>query len=86
MLKSCQNIIDEHSALYLGIYAGVATQPDIKQLVENSDCLIGIGLRFTDASTALFTHKINEQSFIDIKRYDLAIGNRQFQALSCLSC
>lgn len=80
-LSPAKNIIDEHSALYLGVYAGGATQPDIKQLVENSDCLIGIGLRFTDASTALFTHKINEQSFIDIKRYDLAIGNRQFPGI-----
>lgn len=77
-LPPAKNMMNEHSPYYYGVYAGAASSPEVKQMVENSDCLIGVGLRFTDASTALFTHKIDEEYFVDLKRHDLKIGNRQF--------
>jgi indolepyruvate decarboxylase len=49
----------------------------VRAIVENADCVIGIGLRFTDSSTGLFSQRINPETFIDLRRHDLSIGTVQ---------
>jgi indolepyruvate decarboxylase len=73
-LTPAKSALDETSRHYVGTYAGAASAESVRSIVENADCLIGIGLRFTDTSTALFSQHINPDTFIDLRRHDLSIG------------
>lgn len=70
-LPTTKNIMDESSPHYAGVYVGAASQLSVRNLIECSDCLIGIGARFTDIGTGMFSHKINKDSYIEIKRYEV---------------
>ncbi|CAM3437142.1 Indole-3-pyruvate decarboxylase [Bordetella sputigena] len=76
-LAPAKSVLDETSDLYVGTYAGAASTERVRLIVENADCLIGIGLRFTDTSSALFTQCLNEDTFIHLRRHDLSLGRTQ---------
>ncbi len=81
-LMPAKSAIDETFRHYIGSYAGAASAAPVRSLVENTDCLIGIGLRFTDSSTALFSQRINGEAFIDLRRHDLCIGATQMPGVT----
>jgi len=72
-MNTAKNIMDEGSPRYIGTYVGGASQPHVKNVIEQSDCLIGIGVRFTDVGSAVFTHQIATKNYIEIKPYGLNI-------------
>lgn len=84
-LQTSKNIMNESITAFSGVYVGEGSMPNVKALVEGSDCLIGIGVRFTDAATGFFTHDINPHNFIAIKQYDLSILNENFPGLEIKS-
>ena len=72
-MNTAKNIMDEGSPHYIGTYVGGASQPHVKNVIEQSDCLIGVGVRFTDVGSAVFTHQIATENYIEIKPYGLNI-------------
>ena len=72
-MNTAKNIMDEGSPRYIGTYVGGASQPHVKNVIEQSDCLIGVGVRFTDVGSAVFTHQIATENYIEIKPYGLNI-------------
>jgi indolepyruvate decarboxylase len=77
VLPPAKGVLDETSRLYAGRYAGSASAPPVRMLIEQADCLIGIGLRLTDAGTAFFSQRIEPDTLIELRRHDLSIGARQ---------
>ncbi|MXV45010.1 alpha-keto acid decarboxylase family protein [Saccharibacter sp. 17.LH.SD] len=73
-------ILNERSAWYVGGYAGAASPPNVRQAIEESDCLIGVGVRLTDTSSGFFTSKIDPLHFIDMRAHDLSIGKNHIPA------
>lgn len=73
-LPPAKGVLDESTPLYLGTYIGAPTPEATRRAIEQSDCLIGIGLRFTDSSTSLFSQRIAPEALIDLRRHDLSIG------------
>lgn len=80
-LMPAKGALDETSRHYIGIYAGAASAGPVRATVENADCVIGVGLRFTDSSTGLFSQRIDPETFIDLRRHDLSIGAAQMPAV-----
>ena len=56
-------------------------QPHVKNIIEQSDCLIGVGARFTDVGSAVFTHQIETKNYIEIKSYGLNIFGQDFPGI-----
>ncbi|MFM0277774.1 thiamine pyrophosphate-binding protein [Paraburkholderia sediminicola] len=81
-LTPAKSALDETSKLYVGTYAGAASAESVRTVVENADCLIGVGLRFTDTSTALFSQRIDHDTFVDLRRHDLSIGATQMPGVT----
>lgn len=75
-LNTTKNIMDEASALFAGVYVGAAN-PQTQVLVEQSDCVIAIGVRFTDVATAFFSQKLHAQQMISLNRDTICIGEQQ---------
>ncbi|MBR7963695.1 alpha-keto acid decarboxylase family protein [Burkholderia vietnamiensis] len=81
-LVPAKGILDETSDYYVGTYVGAGSGEPVRSIVERSDCLIGIGLRFTDTSTMLFTQHIDADAFIDLRRHDLSIAGTQMPGVT----
>lgn len=80
-MATAKNIMDEGAALYVGTYVGAASQTDVKSVIEQSDCLIGVGVRFSDVGTAVFSHQIATEHYIEIKPYALTIFGQDFPGI-----
>lgn len=80
-LCSAKNVMDETLPQYAGTYIGNLSQPKTREIIEQSDCLIGIGIYFSDISTGLFTHQLPKENFIEISQHDLSIANRNFPGI-----
>ncbi|AZV93694.1 pyruvate decarboxylase [Bordetella sp. J329] len=81
-LPPAKGVLDESTPLYLGTYIGAPTPEATRRAIEQSDCLIGIGLRFTDSSTSLFSQRIAPEALIDLRRHDLSIAGQQMPGVT----
>jgi len=80
-MLTAKNIMDEGSPRYVGTYVGGASQPHVRSTIEQSDCLIGIGVRFSDVGTGVFTHQIATENYIEIKPYALTIFGQDYPGI-----
>lgn len=80
-LSTAKNIMDESSPLYAGVYIGAPSVPATRKLIEDSDCLIAIGPRFTDVGTAFFSHNLQSKNMICLHQYGLRIGHKSLSGL-----
>lgn len=80
-MLTAKNIMDEGSPRYVGTYVGGASQVHVRNTIEQSDCLIGVGVRFTDVGTGVFTHQIATENYIEMKPYGLTIFGQDFPGI-----
>lgn len=80
-MLTAKNIMDEASAHYVGTYVGAASQPHVRHTIEQSDCLIGVGVRFSDVGTGVFTHQIATENYIELKPYGLTIFGQDYPGI-----
>lgn len=77
-----KTLLDEHSDRWAGTYAGVASRPVVKDAVENADCLIKIGVNYTDTTTAGFSQKIDSKRVIDLHYERASVGEKTFAPIA----
>lgn len=77
-----KTLLDEHSPRWAGTYAGVASRPVVKDAVENAECLIKIGVNYTDTTTAGFSQQINEDRLIDLHYERASVGKQTFAPIA----
>ncbi|MEC5210896.1 TPP-dependent 2-oxoacid decarboxylase [Psychrobacter sp. PL15] len=77
-----KTLLDEHSERWAGTYAGVASRPVVKDAVENCECLIKIGVQYTDTTTAGFSQDINEEVVVDLHYERATISGRNFAPIA----
>ncbi|MEO0804305.1 MAG: thiamine pyrophosphate-dependent enzyme [Cyanobacteria bacterium J06642_2] len=63
---------------YIGIYNGEAGDPYVRNLVEDSDCLLMMGVFLTDINLGMFTAHIEPSRTIAATSERLAIGHHQY--------
>ncbi|CRL59223.1 alpha-keto acid decarboxylase family protein [Proteus penneri] len=61
-----KSILSESNTQYIGIYDGQLMTPDVREFVENSEYVLGIGAMMTDFNTGSFTANIKPEQFINI--------------------
>ncbi|WP_227430534.1 alpha-keto acid decarboxylase family protein [Psychrobacter sp. I-STPA6b] len=77
-----KSLLDEHSERWAGTYAGVASRPVVKDAVENCECLIKIGVNYTDTTTAGFSQNIDEGRVIDLHYERASVGGQIFAPIA----
>ncbi len=77
-----KTLLDENSERWAGTYAGVASRPVVKDAVENCECLIKIGVQYTDTTTAGFSQDINEQVVVDLHYERATISGQNFAPIA----
>ncbi|KAI2779395.1 pyruvate decarboxylase [Daldinia loculata] len=58
--------IDETHPSYGGVYAGTASAPAVKEMVEGSDLVISVGSLKSDFNTAGFSYRLSQLATIDL--------------------
>jgi indolepyruvate decarboxylase len=81
VLNTCKSAFDETSPLFAGVYLGVASSPETRNAVEKSDCLLTVGLRRLDSTSAFFTDAIPE-SAIHLTARSVNLGLDNYQAVN----
>lgn len=77
-----KSLLDEHSDNWAGTYAGVASTPIVKDIVENAECLIKIGVNYTDTTTAGFSYEIDASRVVDLHKERASIGGAVFAPIA----
>jgi indolepyruvate decarboxylase len=78
VLNTCKGAFDETSPLFAGVYLGVASSPVTRQAVEKSDCLLTVGLRRLDSTSAFFTDSIPASAIhLNARSVNLGVDNYQ---------
>lgn len=77
-----KTLLDEHSDRWAGTYAGVASRPVVKDAVENAECLIKIGVNYTDTTTAGFSQEIDDSRVIDLHYERASVGDKTFAPIA----
>ncbi len=77
-----KTLLDEHSERWAGTYAGVASRPVVKDAVENCECLIKIGVQYTDTTTAGFSQDIDESVVVDLHYERATISGQNFAPIA----
>ncbi|TQI81536.1 indolepyruvate decarboxylase [Serratia fonticola] len=76
-----KGVLDESHASFTGTYAGAASDPQVKQLIEGADVVINVGVRFTDTITAGFSHHLPAEKCIDIQPFEARVGQQVFSQI-----
>ncbi len=76
-----KSVLDETHDCFTGTYAGAASDPQVKQLIEGADVVINVGVRFTDTITAGFTHHLPVEKCIDIQPFEARVGQQVFSQI-----
>ncbi|WP_109850555.1 thiamine pyrophosphate-dependent enzyme [Proteus sp. CA142267] len=61
-----KSILSESHPQYIGMYDGKLMTPEVREFVENSEYVLGIGAMMTDFNTGSFTANIQPKQFINI--------------------
>ncbi len=77
-----KTLLDEQGERWAGTYAGEASRPVAKDAVENCECLIKVGVQFTDTTTAGFSQDIDDKVVVDLHYERASIGGQNFAPIA----
>ncbi len=80
-MSSGRSVFNEQHPQYRGIYAGRASSAEALRTIEDSDCLITVGVRFFDATTGYFSQRIPTPETIVLEPYRAVINGRVFEGI-----
>ena len=66
--------VDETKPKFGGVYAGMGSKADVREAVENSDCVIWVGYYPSDFNAGEFTDKVKSDVVTEIERFPVSIG------------
>ena len=81
VINAAKAVIDETFPDYLGIYGGKASEPQVREAIESSDCLLSIGYRPIEVTTGDFTASLPADT-IHARGHSVDVGNDNYQAVT----
>lgn len=76
-----KGLLDESHPLFLGTYAGAASDSKVKEYIEGADVLVMVGVWFVDTITSGFSQHINQDNCIDVQPEQVRIGRKVFNQI-----
>ncbi len=77
-----KSLLDESNPNYLGIYAGSASDEDVRTTIEQADVLIVAGVQFTDLNSGFFTQELPRERTIELGASTASVGWTRFEPVS----
>ncbi len=76
-----KSVIGEQHPLYLGVYEGAMGREDVREYVENSDCLIMLGAFMTDINLGIYTAHLDPARSIYATSEKFSIGYHVYEGV-----
>ena len=76
-----KSVFSEKHPQFIGVYAGGMSPDDVREAVEEADCVIAVGPLITDLSTGMFTHKVDPGRSIVIAPEYIAVRNHFYPGI-----
>ncbi|WP_139084235.1 alpha-keto acid decarboxylase family protein [Nesterenkonia sp. F] len=77
-----KTLVDESDPHFVGIYAGAASQPQVREVIEEAEALITVGVEYTDNTTAGFSMDLDASRLIEISRFGARVAGEVFTPIS----
>ncbi len=81
VINAAKSVIDETFPHYLGIYAGGASEPGVREIIESSDCLLAIAYSPIEVTTGDFTASLPAAT-IHARGHSVDVGDDNYQAVT----
>ncbi|NDJ56915.1 indolepyruvate decarboxylase [Enterobacteriaceae bacterium 4M9] len=76
-----KGLFNEQGDGFVGTYCARASTPQLRSAIEDADVTICVGVRFTDALTAGFTHRLDMSKVIDVQPFAVRVGEHWFSGI-----
>ncbi|MCU5167776.1 thiamine pyrophosphate-binding protein, partial [Bacillus paranthracis] len=77
-LSMGKGIFPEKHPQFIGIYTGDVSSPYLRKRIDESDCIISIGVKLTDTITGGFTQGFMKEQVIEIHPYTVKITDKKY--------
>lgn len=77
-----KTVISEHHPLFVGVYQGNMSRPDVREFMNNCDCIITLGAILSDLDTGMFTARLNKDDHIVANSNHVKINNHYYLDIS----
>ncbi|MGU7784319.1 alpha-keto acid decarboxylase family protein [Burkholderia sp. PU8-34] len=81
VINAAKGVINESFQHYLGIYAGKGSEPQVRETIESSDCLLAVGYRPIEVTTGDFTATLPAGT-IHARGHAVDVGEDNYQAVT----
>ncbi|CAI3924863.1 TPP-dependent 2-oxoacid decarboxylase [Commensalibacter communis] len=82
-LSAAQCVLDGDHPQWIGGYSGRSSSDKVKAAIEQSDCLFGLNVKFTDSNSSYFTQHVPE-NMINIRPFRTIIGHEVYEGVSAI--
>jgi TPP-dependent 2-oxoacid decarboxylase len=77
-MLSSKSVLPELHPQFVGLYQGGWSRDAVRRQVEDSDCLLSLGVRITDLDTGLFSMNLDNRRMIAAGGGQVRIGNHYY--------
>ncbi|CAM3799358.1 alpha-keto acid decarboxylase family protein [Bacillus paramycoides] len=77
-LSMGKGIFPEKHPQFIGVYTGDVSSPYLQKRIDESDCIISIGVKLTDTITGGFTQGFTKEQVIEIHPYTVKILDKKY--------
>lgn len=76
-----KSVLPELHPQFAGVYQGALSRKHVRENVENSDCIIALGVWLNDFNTGGFSAKLDEDRMINANSEFTRIGRRDYKSI-----
>ncbi|MEG7843216.1 alpha-keto acid decarboxylase family protein [Bacillus mobilis] len=77
-LSMGKGVFPEKHPQFIGVYTGDVSSPYLRKRIDESDCIISIGVKLTDTITGGFTQGFTKEQVIEIHPYTVKIIDKTY--------
>lgn len=77
-LSMGKGVFPETHSQFIGVYNGDVSSPYIQRRIDDSDCIISIGVKLTDLITGGFSQGFSENQVIEIHPFTVKVQNKKY--------
>lgn len=73
-----KTIISEWHPLFVGLYQGAMSKPEVNAFVEECDCILSLGIILSDVNTGFFSDRLEEVPHVIVSPEKIRIGQHEY--------
>ncbi|WP_143314782.1 alpha-keto acid decarboxylase family protein [Clostridium sp. HBUAS56017] len=80
-LSMGKGVFPETHPQFIGVYSGTLSSPYVRKRVDESDCIISIGVKLIDTITGRFSQGFSDNQVIEIHPYTAKVEDKNYNSI-----